>query len=157
MTLDKTAILSQITLRDARKSDAKAILDLVIELAEYEKAADQVITDVATYEKVIANQEVFCKVAELEGEIIGIALYYKTFSTWRGLMYYLEDLVVREQYRRYGIGRKLIDAFIEHAKEDNAALVKWQVLDWNEPAIQFYKKLNATIEDEWYNVKIKFK
>lgn len=141
----------------AQKEDAKHILRLVKELAEYEKAADQVITSVAEYEYMIESHKVACLLAEHKDSVIGIALYYETFSTWRGLMYYLEDLVVMESYRRQGIGQLLIDGFIEKAKEANASMVKWQVLDWNEPAIKFYEQMGAAISKEWYNVTMRFK
>lgn len=148
---------SDISIRMAQKEDAKHILRLVKELAEYEKAADQVITSVAEYEYMIESQKVACLLAEQKDSVIGIALYYETFSTWRGLMYYLEDLVVMESYRRQGIGQLLIDGFIEKAKEANASMVKWQVLDWNEPAIKFYEQMGAAISKEWYNVTMRFK
>ena len=141
-------------IRDATEKDAAAILNLVKELAIYENAEDQVTATIEDYEKGLKAGKIFCKLAEIEGNVIGIALYYETFSTWRGLMYYLEDFVVSEAYRGHGVGQLLMDAFIHEAKNAGAVLVKWQVLDWNTPAINFYKKMGATIEKEWWNVKM---
>ena len=86
--------------------------------------------------------------------MVGIALYYETFQTWRGRIYYLEDFIVSEKYRGFGIGKMLMEAFITEAISANATLVKWQVLDWNEQAIKFYEKMGAKIEKEWWNVKM---
>ncbi len=141
-------------IRSADTNDAESILKLVRELAKYEKAEDQVTATVQDYKTSLISGKIFCKVAELDNEIIGIALYYETFSTWRGLMYYLEDFIVSEKYRGHGIGKKLIDSFLKEARLANAVLVKWQVIDWNEPAIKFYEQMGATIEKEWWNVKM---
>jgi len=141
-------------IRSADETDAEKILELVTELAIYEKAEDQVTATVEDYRSSLSAGKIFCKIAEIEGKVIGIALYYETFSTWRGLMYYLEDFVVSESYRGFGIGQKLMDAFIQDARDANAVLVKWQVLDWNEPAINFYERMGATIEKEWWNGKM---
>lgn len=141
-------------IRSADANDAKSILTLVQELARYEKAEDQVTATLEDYETSLKKGTFFCKVAEIDQEIVGIALYYETFSTWRGLMYYLEDFVVTKNYRGLGIGKMLMESFIHEAKSANAKLVKWQVIDWNEPAIKFYEKMGATIEKEWWNVKM---
>lgn len=141
-------------IRNADENDAAAILSLVRELAVYENAEDQVTASLDDYRSSLKNGKIFCKVADLDGRILGIALYYETFSTWRGLMYYLEDFVVSEQYRGFGIGQQLMGAFKKEAESAGAVLVKWQVLDWNDPAINFYQKMGATIEKEWWNVKM---
>jgi len=141
-------------IRKATEEDAESILALVMELAVYEKAKDQVTATVEDYRYSLKMNKIYCQVAEIDGEVIGIALYYETFSTWRGLMYYLEDFVVSEKYRGQGIGQLLMDVFIAEAKKAGAVLVKWQVLDWNDPAINFYEKMGATIEKEWWNVKM---
>ncbi len=141
-------------IRTADENDAVAILSLVRELAVYEKSEDQVTTTVEVYKQSLKEGKIFCKLAEIDSKIVGIALYYETFSTWRGLMYYLEDFIVSEKYRGLGIGKMLMDAFISEAKAANAVLVKWQVIDWNEPAIKFYENMGATIEKEWWNVKM---
>jgi len=141
-------------IRSADEKDADAILALVKELAIYENAEDQVTATVEDYQSSLKERKIFCKVAEIDGQIVGIALYYETFSTWRGLMYYLEDFIVSEKYRGHGIGQLLMDAYLKEAKNAGAVLVKWQVLDWNDPAVNFYKKMGATIEKEWWNVKM---
>ena len=141
-------------IRSADENDAETILALVRELAVYEKAEDQVTATVDEYKSSLKKGKIFCKVAENDGKIIGIALYYETFSTWKGLMYYLEDFVVSEKYRGSGIGKMLMEAYIQDAKNAGAVLVKWQVLDWNQPAVKFYEKMGATIEKEWWNVKM---
>lgn len=141
-------------IRDAVENDAVDILALVKELALYEKAEDQVTTSVEDYKSSLKEGKIFCKIAEINSEIVGMALYYETFSTWRGLMYYLEDFIVSEKYRGNGIGKLLMDAFLDEARAANAVLVKWQVIDWNEPAVNFYKNMGATIEKEWWNVKM---
>lgn len=141
-------------IRSADENDAESILVLVRELALYENAADQVTATVHDYESSLKKGKIFCKIAEVDHKIVGIALYYETFSTWRGLMYYLEDFIVSEKYRGLGIGKMLMEAFINEAESANAVLVKWQVIDWNEPAIKFYEKMGATIEKEWWNVKM---
>lgn len=90
-------------------------------------------------------------VAENESGIVGIALYYTAYSTWKGKTIYLEDLVVTEKLRRAGIGRKLFNAVAEEAKTVGAKRFRWQVLEWNEPAIAFYKKIGADLDGEWIN------
>lgn len=145
----------QITIRKATKADIPSIHRLVYELAEYEKAADQMTASIETYEMDFDAGWFETLVAETDKkETIGIALYYKTYSTWRGRMVYLEDFVVQKDWRRHGVGQLLFDAFVAEAKKTGAKIVKWQVLDWNEPAIKFYKKNDAIIEQEWWNGKI---
>jgi GNAT superfamily N-acetyltransferase len=95
-------------------------------------------------------------VAELNDEILGMALYYMTFSTWRGSMLYLEDFYVSENYRSAGIGQLLFDAYINEAKERGCKMVKWEVLDWNTEAIKFYERNGAVIEKQWWKGKIIF-
>ena len=141
-------------IRSGNAEDAESILALVRELAIYEKSEDQVTATVDEYKSSLKKGKIFCKIAEVDSEIVGIALYYETFSTWRGLMYYLEDFIVSEKYRGFGLGKMLMDAFIAEAKAADAKLVKWQVIDWNEPAIKFYEKMGATVEKEWWNVKM---
>ncbi|HLP21801.1 MAG TPA: GNAT family N-acetyltransferase, partial [Chitinophagales bacterium] len=97
---------------------------------------------------------VFVAEAADTNEIIGMALYYTAYSTWKGKMLFLDDLVVTESYRRYGIGRKLINEFLLEAKNQEVNQVRWQVLDWNERAIEFYKSLNVQFDSEWITVKM---
>lgn len=146
--------MSIVSIRQAERSDIPGIFALVQELALYEKAPEAVITSVKTYEDDFDAAHFEAFVAEIEGKIVGMALYYMAFSTWKGKMLYLEDFVVQETHRRSGAGQLLFDAFLAKAKEKKCSLVKWQVLDWNEPAIRFYEKNNAIIEQEWWNGKI---
>lgn len=90
-------------------------------------------------------------VAENDKEIVGIALYYIKYSTWKGKCVFLEDLVVSMEYRRYGIGAKLFEAVVKVCKEMGVRKMDWQVLDWNEPALKFYRKYNAALSEEWIN------
>ncbi len=146
----------EFNIRKGKSEDMPAVFDLVNELAIFEKEADQVKTDAIYYGQCF-NEDVFeVIVAEVSGEIVGMALYYMTFSTWKGKMAYLEDFVVKEEYRSLGIGQALWDEWIAESKRQGAKLVKWQVLDWNEDAIRFYERNGATIEKEWWNGKIIF-
>lgn len=143
-------------IRHARRSDIPAVYALVKELAAFEKAPDAVTATIPDYYDAFDRGLFHCLVVEVEGDIAGMALYYTAFSTWKGLMYYLEDFVVANRYRRLGIGQLLFDAFLDDARSRGAVMVKWQVLDWNEPAIRFYEKNHAIIEKEWWNGKIWF-
>jgi len=147
----------KIQIRKATEKDIPAIHFLVRELAEYERGLHKVTTTPESY-LVDFNDGVFdAFVAEKEGEIVGMALYYLVYSTWRGRMLYLEDFVVKESERGTGIGALLFEAFIEEAKRQKVALVKWQVLKWNEPGINFYKKYDVVFDDEWVDGKIYLK
>ncbi len=151
------------TIRKAVKADAANILRLVKELATYEKAPEAVEV---TLEEVEADgfgpnaiYSVFVAEAQPEpgrqsserAEILGMALYYIKYSTWKGKAIYLDDIVVNEKYRRYGIGGKLFEEVVKVGKEMGIRKIDWQVLDWNEPAIQFYKKYNTQFSNEWVN------
>lgn len=140
----------KITYRRATEKDFKSVLELIKELAVFEKAGDQVSN---TVERMKAEQNEFqCFVAETESkEIIGIALTYIAYSTWVGRFLYLEDLIVKEIYRGNKVGGKLINEVFKLAQRENVDRVRWQVLDWNINAIEFYKKINANIDKEWYN------
>lgn len=141
-------------LRKATKQDLQGTLDLVNELALYEKAPQEVTVTLADYETDFDTNVFDILIAEQENQIVGIAFYYMAYSTWKGKMLYLEDFVVKEELRGHGIGKLLFKAYLEEAKKLNVSLAKWQVLDWNEPAINFYEKYNSTIEKEWFNGKI---
>ena len=145
--------LKNLEIRRAKVDDMAAILGLVRELAVYEKAADQVKTTVEDYEKNFLSGVFDANVAVLDGEVIGMVLYYVCWSTWKGRMLYLDDFVIKEKLRRTGIGQVLFDELFAEAKKRGCKLVKWQVLDWNEPALKFYKKNSAIIEKEWWNGK----
>lgn len=144
------------TIRTATASDLPAIYDLVTELAIYEKEPDAVIATLEDYQRDFAEGVFESQVAEQDGVVIGMTLYYLTYSTWRGKMLYLEDFVVSHAHRRSGAGELLFNRVLEVAKEKNCRLLKWQVLDWNKPALDFYAKHNATIEKDWWNGKIIF-
>jgi GNAT superfamily N-acetyltransferase len=148
--------MTNIICRTARREDMPFIYDLVRDLAIYENALESLTFDLEGYYKCFDERIFESIVAELDGHIVGACIYYMTFSTWKGKMLYLEDFVVKESYRKKGIGQVLWDSYINIAKVKDCALVKWQVLDWNEPAIKFYEKNGATIEKEWWNGKIIF-
>src|SRR5262245_18141268 len=131
------------TIRPALESDLPSIHALVCELADYEKGLHKVTTTPVSYLEDFRNKIFDAIVAEMDGEIVGMALYFMAFSTWRGKMMYLEDFIVRESMRGHGMGAKLFDAFLEESRRQGAILAKWQVLEWNEPAIHFYEKYDV--------------
>ena len=143
-------------IRRGEKKDLPAVLTLIRELALFEKAPEQVITTVESMEKDGFGADPCFEfiVAEAEEKIVGMALYFTKYSTWRGRGLYLDDLIVTESYRGKGIGSKLLNAVFDEAKKMNAKQIHWQVLDWNTPAIEFYKKVGAKIEGEWLDCKI---
>ena len=127
------------------------VLELIKELALYEKAPDEVlISEETLLEDGFGPNKLFdTLVAETDNEIVGMLLYYPVFSTWKGRSIYLEDFVVADSHRRKGIGQLLIDALVQEARSAKAKKIRWQVLDWNSPAIEFYKKISATLENSW--------
>ena len=147
-----------IIIRRAKKADCARMLELIQELANYEKAPDEVTVTLAHFKEsgFGPNPIWWAFVAEVQGVVIGIALYYIRYSTWKGQRMYLEDLLVTEEMRGKKIGSLLFDALIQEAKEKNYKGMNWQVLDWNEPAINFYKKYNATFDPDWVNCSISF-
>jgi GNAT superfamily N-acetyltransferase len=145
-----------ITIRKGTEQDIPAALDLIKELATYEKAPNEVEVSVDEMKKDFANKVFDFFVAELDNEIVGIALYYYKYSTWKGRCIYLDDIVVTEKHRQKGIGMALIKALIKVAKQEKVRKLEWQVLKWNIPAIEFYKKLNTLFDDEWLNCKLTF-
>lgn len=138
----------------AKYDDLENILNLVKELAEYEKMPEAVSASLADYQKAFDQKRIFILKATKEKEIVGMAVYYYTFSTWKGRMMYLEDLYVKENARRNGVGKLIFDRLLQDCEEKDCILLKWQVLNWNEPAVRFYEKIGATIEKEWWNGKI---
>ena len=145
-----------ITIRRAVESDCPRLLELVKELALYEKAPEEVTVTLEHFTKSgFGDQPVWWAfVAEENGVVQGFALYYIRYSTWKGQRMYLEDILVTEAMRGKGIGKLLFDRLIEEAKEKGYNGIVWQVLEWNEPAINFYKKYNASFDPEWVNCSI---
>ncbi|MEY4106828.1 MAG: hypothetical protein RL181_1170 [Bacteroidota bacterium] len=145
--------MENIAIRMATAHDLPAIHGLVRELAIYEKAEEEFIATEEEYRRDFAQGVFQAQVACAGEEVIGMILYYMNYSTWKGKMLYLEDFVVSEPWRGKGAGKLLFDAFIEEGRRQGCRLVKWQVLDWNEPALNFYAKYGATIEKEWWTGK----
>ena len=145
-------------IRPGKRSDIPQVFELIKELAEYEKALDKVSNTVEKLEEdgFGPNPVYDLFVAEIENSIVGIALTYYRFSTWRGKVMYLEDLIVKEHMRRKGIGKKLFDMVLDHAKVTSCVGLSLQVLDWNDLGINFYKKYNMEFDDEWINCYLEF-
>ena len=144
----------KIIIRHGNSTDLAQIYNLVLELAKYENEPNAVTTSLEDYQKDYRAGLFNIIVAEQSSTIIGMMLFYFAYSTWKGKMIYLEDFIIADSFRNKGIGQQLMDFLITYSKKENAKLVKWQVLDWNTPAINFYKKNNAIIEDNWWNCKI---
>lgn len=145
-----------ITIRTGTVHDLPRVLELIKELAAYERASHEVINTVALMEKDgFGPNPIFgLFVAENERGIVGISLFYWRYSTWKGKRLYLEDIVVTESERGQGIGKELFDRTMQHALDEDCSGMMWQVLDWNEPAINFYKKYNARLDGEWINCSL---
>ncbi len=146
----------KINIREAVRKDAAGILKLIRELAIYEKAPDEVEV---TLEELVndgfeKNPAYKAFVAEVNGRIGGMALYYFKYSTWKGRSIYLDDIIVSEKYRRLGIGGKLFEEVVKTAKTKGLRKIDWQVLHWNKPAINFYKKYGSVFSSEWLNVTL---
>ena len=144
----------KISIRKGQKSDLPAVYGLVYDLAVYEKEPEALTATLEDYYRDFEEGLFEVLVAEWEEGVVGMALYYNTYSTWKGKMIYLEDFVVKEEVRGQGVGQLLFEAFLQEAQQAKARLVKWQVLDWNTPALRFYEKNRAIIEKNWWNGKI---
>lgn len=147
-----------INIRRAEKADCPRLLELVQELADYEKAPHEVTVSLAHFaESGFGKTPVWWAfVAEVEEKIVAFALYYIRFSTWKGQRLYLEDIIVTQDMRGKGIGKMLFDRLIQEGKEKQLQGMNWQVLEWNDPAIHFYKKYDATLDPEWLNGSIEW-
>ena len=147
-----------VKIREAERKDVATILDLIKGLAEYEKEPHEVKNTVEGLTRHIFEEN-YCEamVAEEAGEVIGFAIYYTSYSTWKGPCIYLEDLYVLPEKRNLRAGSKLFDAVVTIAKERNVARMDWQVLDWNQLAIDFYERKGATIDKDWYNGRMFFR
>lgn len=147
-----------LVLRTAEAQDVPAIMNLVRELAEFEKASEEVTNteEMMLQDGFRENPAFECILAENKGKILGMSLYYFRYSTWKGRRLYLEDIIVTQAARGSGIGKMLFDRTIEKAKEKNCTGMMWQVLEWNTPAIDFYKKYHARLDGEWINCHLDF-
>lgn len=146
----------EIKIREAVKDDCHRLLELIHELAVYEKAPDEVTVRLEEFQEAGFGKNPVWKafVAEENGIIQGFGLYYIRYSTWKGCRMYLEDLLVTEKMRGKGIGKLIFNRLIEEAIEMKFKGMTWQVLDWNEPAINFYKKYNSDFDAGWLNVAL---
>ncbi|WP_304035822.1 GNAT family N-acetyltransferase, partial [Mesonia mobilis] len=145
----------EFQVRKATKNDMPSVLKLINELAVYEREPDAVEVTVADLERDgFGDQPLFnCFVAEAEDKIVGMALFYNRYSTWKGKTIHLEDLIVNEDYRGKGIGVQLYKKVMQFALEENIKRVEWVVLDWNTPAVNFYKNTGASVFSEWDTVQ----
>jgi len=150
---------ASVTIRKAVKEDCKRLMELINELAVYERLQNEVTVTLDHFEEsgFGPNPVWWALVAEVDGKIQGFALYYIRYSTWKGQRMYLEDILVSEQFRREGIGKLLFDRLIDESKANNFSGIAWQVLDWNEAAINFYKKYEGvSIDKGWLNGSLNF-
>lgn len=138
-------------IRKGQKEDMPAVLSLIQELAAFEKEPDAVVVTAADLARdgFGENPLFHTFVAEIEGQIVGMALYYYRYSTWKGRTIHLEDLIIKEKMRGSGLGYQLYAAVIERGKKDQVRRIEWAVLDWNTPAIDFYIKSGARVLDDW--------
>jgi len=150
------AIMNMILIRKAKANDMVSVLDLIKELAEFEREPKSVTIKVSDLIKdgFCNNPKFRCLVAEIKNKVVGMALFYGRYSTWKGKTLHLEDLVVKKAFRGKGIGKKLYKKFIEIAKEENVMRAEWVALDWNVNAIKFYKNTGAKVLSDWKTIQI---
>jgi GNAT superfamily N-acetyltransferase len=148
--------MHRIKIRPGKKEDLPRVLELVKELAKYERAPHEVTNTVAQMEEDgFGGRPVYgFFVAEFRNTLIGLSLYYWRYSTWKGKRLYLEDIIVTESQRGKGAGKLLFDRTMQKALEENCTGMMWQVLEWNEPAINFYKKYGSKLDGEWVNCNL---
>lgn len=144
-------------IRRAKKGDEYRILDLIMELAIYEKEPDAVKNTPEKLAKDIFEHK-YCEafVAEVEGQIVGYAIFYTSYSTWNGPCIYLEDIYIQPGHRRTGVGSELFDTVVNIAKERRVSRMDWQILEWNQLALDFYEKKNAVVDTTWLNGRLFF-
>jgi GNAT superfamily N-acetyltransferase len=140
--------------RKIRIQDLSSVLNLIIELAEFEKEPDAVEITLEDFTKDFSNNLFDCLIAENQNGIIGIALYYNRYSTWKGKTIHLEDLIVTQNERGNGVGKALLNEIVSLAKKSKVRRVEWNVLDWNKDAITFYEGVGANILDNWLVVQL---
>ncbi len=145
-----------ITTRQGTLEDIPAVFELVKELAIFERALDQVSNNVDKMSRDFKENLFEFFVAEVDGKIIGLSLYYFRYSTWKGKRLYMEDIIVTEDMRGNGIGKVLFDATVTAAKKTGSTGMMWQVLDWNTSAVGFYRKYGTNFDDEWINCNLDF-
>jgi len=143
-------------IRKAQPEDSIEIHSLIIQLAIFEKQPDAVITTPETLETYLFSEVplIQCYVAEVLNKVVGIALFYYRYSTWKGKTIHLEDLIVDKEFRNKGIGNKLFEKVIKTAYNEKVGRMEWEALAWNAPALDFYKKVNTTFDDEWVLCKL---
>ncbi len=150
--MNANGAMSEHRVRRVEPDDVPAVVGLVHELAAYERAADECHLTAALLSTALFGDDValFGHVAELDGDVVGCALWFRNFSTWRGVHgIYLEDLYVQPRHRGRGLGRALLAALAAECAQQGYARLEWWVLDWNEPSIGFYRSLGAVAQDEW--------
>ncbi len=148
--------MSKTLIREGSREDIAVLMQMIRDLAQFEKSPEMVETDEAILLEDWDKHQAFkFLVAEWEGSIAGISLFYPRYSTWKGRCYYLEDLFVKPEFRNRGIGLALLEATAKEAKTSGAGRLDWQVLDWNVDAVRFYQRLGANIEKEWWNCRLK--
>tara|TARA_B100001996_G_scaffold339840_1_gene293061 strand:- start:552 stop:1031 length:480 start_codon:yes stop_codon:yes gene_type:complete len=150
--------MNELIIRSATKNDMPSVLELIKELALFEKSPDKVVLSVKDLEKDgFGNDPLFkCFVAEINNKIIGMAFFYFRYSTWRGRTLHLEDLIVKNKWQSKGIGKALYNKFIEYAYKEKVRRIEWVVLDWNKSAINFYNQSGAKILNDWKTVQMEF-
>ncbi|CAI8341648.1 MAG: GNAT family N-acetyltransferase [Schleiferiaceae bacterium] len=141
-----------VRIRKGAQEDMVAVHALIMELALYEREPNAVIISVDDLKRHgFSEQRFHCFVAEhKKSGIVGMALYYSRYSTWKGPTLHLEDLYVKPKFRKGGLGKELFDKVVDEAAKQNVGRMEWTVLEWNEPALNFYKKYNATLDPEWH-------
>ena len=147
---------AKIHLRFAQKGDMPEVLRLIQELADFEKEPDAVELSLSELENdgFSTPKRFDCLLAEMDQKVVGMALYYPRYSTWKGVTLHLEDLIVSNAYRGKGVGTALYTAFLSEAKKQNVRRVEWVVLDWNTPAIKFYESSGAKVLQDWKTVQM---